>query len=64
LLRELSDLAGLFSAAAFEVHLEAAAFYREQGTALPEVPFLDALIYRFCLDDICQQYHLSFRLTA
>ncbi|MGH8348640.1 MAG: hydroxyisourate hydrolase [Pseudomonas sp.] len=64
LLVELSDLAGRFSAGVYEVHLEVATFYREQGIALPEVPFLDVLIYRFGLDDIRQHYHLPFKLTA
>jgi 5-hydroxyisourate hydrolase len=61
---ELSDLAESFSTGVYEVQLEVAAFYREQGTALPEVPFLDVLIYRFGLDDVCQHYHLPFKLTA
>lgn len=64
LLTELSDLAGRFNAGVYEVQLDIAAFYREQGTALPDVPFLDVLIYRFGLDDIRQHYHLPFKLTA
>jgi 5-hydroxyisourate hydrolase len=28
------------------------------------VPFLDVLIYRVGLDDVCQHYHLPFKLTA
>ena len=41
-----------------------AAFYREQGQALPPVPFLEVLVYRFGLDDPRQHYHLPFKLTA
>lgn len=64
LLVELSDLAERFTQGGYEVRLEVADFYREQGVILPEVPFLDVLIYNFGLDDTHQHYHLPFKLTA
>ncbi|MBF8739575.1 hydroxyisourate hydrolase [Pseudomonas guariconensis] len=64
LLVELSDLAERFTQGGYEVRLEVADFYRAQGMTLPEVPFLDVLIYQFGLDDTRQHYHLPFKLTA
>ncbi|KAF0867302.1 hydroxyisourate hydrolase [Pseudomonas sp. LD120] len=64
LLAELSEQAQDFTRGVYEVELEVAAFYREQGQALPPVPFLDVLVYRFGLDDPRQHYHLPFKLTA
>ncbi|MGC5699568.1 hydroxyisourate hydrolase [Pseudomonas sp. NFXW11] len=64
LLRELSGLAARFEQGVYEVELEVASFYRELGQALPAVPFLDVLLYRFGLDDPRQHYHLPFKLTA
>ncbi len=48
----------------YEATLYVADFYRAQGAALPAVPFLDVLIYRFGLADTAQHYHLPFKLTA
>ncbi len=53
-----------FGQGVYEVELDVAAFYREQGQALPPVPFLEVLVYRFGLDDPGQHYHLPFKLTA
>lgn len=64
LLNELSELAASVGQGVYEVELEVAAFYREQGQAVPSTPFLDVLVYRFGLDDPCQHYHLPFKLTA
>lgn len=64
LLVELAQQAPSFVPGVYEVQLEVAAFYREQGQALPQVPFLDVLVYRFGLDDSAQHYHLPFKLTA
>ncbi|NBF06765.1 hydroxyisourate hydrolase [Pseudomonas sp. Fl5BN2] len=64
LLTELSGLLASFSQDVYEVELEVAAFYREQGQATVQVPFLDVLVYRFGLDDPHQHYHLPFKLTA
>ncbi|MDD2057382.1 hydroxyisourate hydrolase [Pseudomonas sp. GD03860] len=48
----------------YEVRLQVADFYRAQGMALPSVPFLDELVYRFGVGDTAQHYHLPFKLTA
>ncbi|MCE4057614.1 hydroxyisourate hydrolase [Pseudomonas sp. Au-Pse12] len=64
LLNGLPECAASFGPGVYEVELEVAAFYREQGQALPPVPFLDVLVYRFGLDDPRQHYHLPFKLTA
>ncbi|MCW2269743.1 5-hydroxyisourate hydrolase precursor [compost metagenome] len=52
------------SAGVYEASLQVAAFYRAQGLALPAVPFLDELVYRFGVGDTAQHYHLPFKLTA
>ena len=48
-------------------HLEAvfhvAEYYREAGVALPAVPFLDVVTYRFGIDQPMQHYHLPFKCT-
>lgn len=64
LLDELVGRETCFVPGVYEVELEVAAFYREQGQVLPEVPFLDVLVYRFGLGDSRQHYHLPFKLTA
>lgn len=64
LLAPLSELAARFDRGIYEVELDVAAFYRAQGQALGQVPFLDVLVYRFGLDDPRQHYHLPFKLTA
>lgn len=38
-------------------------YYRSQGIALPAVPFLDMVAYRFGIDDPQQHYHLPFKCT-
>ncbi|MBS7559492.1 MULTISPECIES: hydroxyisourate hydrolase [Pseudomonas] len=64
LLAPLSELAARFDRGVYEVELDVAAFYRQQGQVLPTQPFLDVLVYRFGLDDPRQHYHLPFKLTA
>ena len=64
LLAPLSELAARFDRGVYEVELDVAAFYRAQGQASGQVPFLDVLVYRFGLDDPRQHYHLPFKLTA
>lgn len=61
---ELTDHSAMFEPGQYEVCLDVADFYRAQGMALPQVPFLDVLVYRFGLDDTQQHYHLPFKLTA
>lgn len=64
LFAELSDHSEMFEPGQYEVCLDVADFYRAQGIQLPQVPFLDVLVYRFGLDDPQQHYHLPFKLTA
>ncbi len=64
LLPGLEVLAEQFGSGVYEVRLQVADFYRKAGAALPDTPFLDALIYRFGIGDAHQHYHLPFKLTA
>lgn len=63
-LAELSTLASQCSPGVYEASLKVAAFYRGEGMVLPEVPFLDELVYRFGVSDPAQHYHLPFKMTA
>jgi 5-hydroxyisourate hydrolase len=47
----------------YDVLLHVGAFYARAGFALPTVPFLDVVTYRFGIDDPAQHYHLPFKLT-
>jgi len=38
-------------------------WYRQQNVALPAVPFLDVVTYRFGISDPVQHYHLPFKCT-
>jgi 5-hydroxyisourate hydrolase len=64
LLEQLKGLNEQCTAGVYEATLQVAAFYRAEGAVLPEVPFLDELIYRFGVADPAQHYHLPFKLTA
>lgn len=52
-----------FAAGTYEALFHAGAWYREQGVALPAVPFLDVVSYRFGIADPKQHYHLPFKCT-
>ena len=43
--------------------LQVGDYYRRVGVALPPVPFLDVVTYRFGIADPEQHYHLPFKLT-
>jgi len=47
----------------YEARFHVAAWYREQGVALPQVPFLDVVHFRFGISDPRQHYHLPFKCT-
>src|SRR5687768_6376820 len=47
----------------YEAVFHVAQWYREQGVALPAVPFLDVVTYRFGISDPAQHYHLPFKCT-
>ena len=52
-----------FPPASYEARFHVAAWYREQVVALPALPFLDVVSYRFCISDSAQHYHLPFKCT-
>jgi 5-hydroxyisourate hydrolase len=47
----------------YEAVFHVAEWYRKQGVALPAVPFLDVVTYRFGISDPAQHYHLPFKCT-
>jgi 5-hydroxyisourate hydrolase len=47
----------------YEAVLHVGEFCRRTGVALPAVPFLDVVTYRFGIADPDQHYHLPFKLT-
>ena len=52
-----------FPPASYEARFHIAAWYREQGVALPAIPFLEVVSYRFGIADPQQHYHLPFKCT-
>ncbi|HET9670935.1 MAG TPA: hydroxyisourate hydrolase [Casimicrobiaceae bacterium] len=56
-------LSARFEPGFYDVLLHVGAFYARAGFALPGVPFLDVVTYRFGIDDPAQHYHLPFKLT-
>ena len=62
-LLEESALAARFSPGAYEAVFHVASWYREQQVALPAVPFLDVVRYRFGISDPQQHIHLPFKCT-
>ena len=62
-LLEENALAARFSPGAYEAVFHVAPWYREQQVALPAVPFLDVVRYRFGISDPQQHIHLPFKCT-
>ncbi len=62
-LAELDALAAEASAGIYEATFSVAAYYRQQGATLPDLPFLGDVTYRFGLSDAAQHYHLPFKMT-
>ena len=56
-------LAGSFEPGAYEALFHVGDYYRGAGVALPAVPFLEVVPYRFGIDDPKQHYHLPFKMT-
>jgi 5-hydroxyisourate hydrolase len=56
-------LAASFAPGEYEAVLHVAEYYREVGVALPRIPFLDIVTYRFGVADPTQHYHLPFKVT-
>jgi 5-hydroxyisourate hydrolase len=47
----------------YEAVLDVAAYYRAAGIALPAVPFLGVVAFRFGIADPAQHYHLPMKVT-
>ena len=47
----------------YEAVFHAAEYFRAAGVALPTLPFLDVVTYRFSIGDVRQHYHLPMKLT-
>jgi len=47
----------------YEALFHVGAYYRAVGVALPDVPFLDVVPYRFGIADPAQHYHLPMKMT-
>lgn len=62
-LLEDAALGARFDAGAYEAIFHIADFYRANGVALPAVPFLDIVTYRFGIALPDQHYHLPFKCT-
>lgn len=56
-------LAATVAPGRFEAVFHVAEYYRGAGVALPAVPFLDVVAYRFGIADGTQHYHLPFKCT-
>jgi 5-hydroxyisourate hydrolase len=56
-------LAGTFAPGYYEADFHVGAYYAGTGAALPAVPFLDIVTYRFGVADPAQHYHLPFKCT-
>jgi 5-hydroxyisourate hydrolase len=57
------QLSQTFAAGGYVASFHLADFYRAQGVALPDVPFLDVVRFHFGISDPAQHYHLPFKCT-
>jgi 5-hydroxyisourate hydrolase len=62
-LLEDAALGARFAPGTYEAVFHVADYYRAAGVALPAVPFLDVVNYRFGIDNPDQHYHLPFKCT-
>jgi 5-hydroxyisourate hydrolase len=53
----------ILESGAYEAVFHVADWYRRQKVALPAVPFLDVVTFRFGIADPQQHYHLPFKCT-
>jgi 5-hydroxyisourate hydrolase len=53
----------VLEAGSYEAAFHVADWYRRQKVALPAVPFLDVVTFRFGIADPQQHYHLPFKCT-
>jgi 5-hydroxyisourate hydrolase len=56
-------LTARFPPGPYEALLHVADYCRRAGIAVPDVPFLGVVTYRFGIADPEQHYHLPFKLT-
>jgi 5-hydroxyisourate hydrolase len=56
-------LDGVLAAGFYEAEFHVGDYYRGVGVALPAVPFLDVVTYRFGIADPQAHYHLPFKCT-
>ena len=47
----------------YELRLHVGQYYRDRGTVLPELPFMDVQVFRFGMFDGRQHYHLPVKLS-
>jgi 5-hydroxyisourate hydrolase len=59
----LLEIEGRARTGFYEAIFHVGDWYRQQGVALPAVPFLDVVTYRFGISDPEQHYHLPFKCT-
>jgi len=56
-------LGAMLAAGEYEAVFHVGGYYRAEQVALPAVPFLDVVVYRFGIADEAQHYHLPFKCT-
>lgn len=52
-----------FTAGVYELVFEVAAYFRQQGQALPEPPFLDQVVLRFGVAEPQRHYHVPLLVS-
>ena len=52
-----------FATGRYELVFHAAAYLRDGGAALPEIPFLDEIVIAFGIDNAGQHYHVPLLLS-
>lgn len=62
-LLQAKALEAKFAAGAYEAVFHVGEWYRAQNVALPAVPFLEVVRYRFGIAEPEQHYHLPFKCT-
>jgi 5-hydroxyisourate hydrolase len=56
-------LSDAFAAGRYRAVFQVGNYYKDAGVELPLVPFLDAVIFDFGVDDPQQHYHLPMKVT-
>lgn len=50
-------------AGSYEIAFDVAVYFRAQGVALPDPPFLDTVPIRFAISDAAQNYHVPLLVS-